>query len=252
MEERIEFPDDSIAITILYDNNLYDHELKTAWGFSCLVKLPYKTILFDTGGDSSILLSNMAKLDVDPQEVNAVFLSHIHGDHIGGLAGFLKRNNKVTVYLPKSFPQSIKAEIRSFSAKIEEVDRPKKLFENVYTTGELGTGIIEQAFIIKTPQGLLVITGCAHPGVLTVIQKAMEITGDKVYLLLGGFHLMGASFPRIESIIKEVLRLGVKKVGPCHCTGDEAKEIFKGQYGSHYLACGVGRKILIHRACYQK
>ena len=80
----------------------------------------------------------------------------------------------------------------------------------------------------------------------------MEITGDKVYLLLGGFHLMGTSSSRIASIVGEFFRLDVKKAVPCHCTGDEAKGIFKSQYDSRYLACGAGRKILIYFADYQK
>jgi len=145
-----------IEIIILYDNNAYDKKLRPAWGFSCLVKLPHKSILFDTGGDRSILLANLEKLEIDPQEIEVVFLSHIHGDHVGGLAGFLRKNSNVVVHLPESFPQRFKDRIKALGATVEEVDGSKELFDNVYTTGELGTGIIEQSLIIKTDKGLLI------------------------------------------------------------------------------------------------
>ena len=234
-----------IEIIILYDNNAYDKKLRPAWGFSCLVKLPHKSILFDTGGDRSILLANLEKLEIDPQEIEVVFLSHIHGDHVGGLAGFLRKNSNVVVHLPESFPQRFKDRIKALGATVEEVDGSKELFDNVYTTGELGTGIIEQSLIIKTDKGLLIITGCAHPGVVTIIKRAMELTGDKVCLILGGFHLAGASTSKIESIIDDFFRLGVKKVSPCHCTGEKASALFEERYGADFFECGVGRRILI-------
>ena len=83
-------PGPEVTIAIIYDNNEYDSRLTTAWGFSCIVRFPQKIILFDTGGDSAILLSNMVKLGINPEEINTVVLSHAHGDHTGGLNDFLK------------------------------------------------------------------------------------------------------------------------------------------------------------------
>lgn len=130
----------SPELAIVYDNYPFDNRLHTAWGFSCLVRLSQKTILFDTGGDSSTLLHNMRQLQIEPEEVDVVVLSHIHGDHVGGLGGFLKQNSAVTVYLPKSFPQSFKDKVQSLGAKVEEVDEARELLSGVYTTGELGGG----------------------------------------------------------------------------------------------------------------
>jgi 7,8-dihydropterin-6-yl-methyl-4-(beta-D-ribofuranosyl)aminobenzene 5'-phosphate synthase len=106
-----------LRLIIVYDNNEYDPRLKTKWGFSCLVEGLEKTILFDTGADSATLLSNMKKLKIDPAEVDAIVLSHIHGDHVGGLSGFLEENSDVIVYLPESFPGSFKDEVRSKASR---------------------------------------------------------------------------------------------------------------------------------------
>ena len=236
----------SPELIIVYDNNPFDEQLRTSFGFSCLVRLPQKTILFDTGGDSSTLLYNMRRLQIDPGEVDAVVLSHIHGDHVGGLGGFLEQNSQVTVYLLKSFPGSFKDEVKALSARVEEIYEPRQLYPDVYTTGELGNGIREQSIILRTVQGLVIITGCAHPGIVHIVQRAKEIARDEeVYLVMGGFHLSGASPVRIESIIQTFERLHVKKVAPCHCSGDETRHLFEKRYGEDYIESGVGRKIAL-------
>jgi 7,8-dihydropterin-6-yl-methyl-4-(beta-D-ribofuranosyl)aminobenzene 5'-phosphate synthase len=231
-------------IIIVYDNNPFDSRLKTAWGFSCLVRLPERTILFDTGGDSSILLYNMHQLQIEPKEVEAVVLSHIHGDHVGGLGDFLEQNNSVTVYLPRSFPQTFKDDVTYLGAKVEEIYEAKELMPGIYSTGELGDGIKEQSLIITTSKGLVIITGCAHPGVVNIIRKAKEVVPDSnVYLVVGGFHLSGASAAELESIIDSFRQLGVEKVGPCHCSGDQARRLFEQRYSEGYIEGGVGKRI---------
>lgn len=89
---------DRLRIAVVYDNNPYKAGFTTAWGFACVIKGTEKTILFDTGGNSAVLLNNMQQLGIDPEEIDIVVLSHIHGDHVGGLNGFLKENFNVTVY----------------------------------------------------------------------------------------------------------------------------------------------------------
>jgi 7,8-dihydropterin-6-yl-methyl-4-(beta-D-ribofuranosyl)aminobenzene 5'-phosphate synthase len=243
--EQTAGPSAPLTITITYDNNPYDDRLKTAWGFSCLLRLPEKTILFDTGGDSSILLDNMEQLQIDPKEIDVVVLSHIHGDHVGGLGGILNQNSDVTVYLPASFPQGLKEDIKLYGAEVQEVDEPRELFDGVYTTGELNGGIREQSLIVKTDEGLVIITGCAHPGVVNIVQRAREIAVDRVYLLLGGFHLGGASASQIDSIIDSFEQLEVERVAPCHCSGDTARRLFRDHYGEGYVECGVGRRVTL-------
>ena len=228
-----------IMSIIIYDNNPFDRRLKTAWGFSCLVRLAAKTILFDTGGDSPTLLYNMDQLQIDPREIDMVMLSHMHGDHVGGLAGFLKQNGEVTVYLPRSFPQRFKDEVRSCRARVEEVHEAREILEGIYTSGELDGGIKEQSLIINTEEGLVVITGCAHPGVVNIVHKAKEMVKGELYLVLGGFHFPPAS------AVQQFKGLGVKNAAPCHCSGDESRRLFKEHYASNYIECGAGAKIVI-------
>lgn len=235
-----------VTITIIYDNNRCDNRLGTGWGFSCLVRLPEMTILFDTGGNGSILLNNMTGLRIDPQEIDAVILSHAHGDHVGGLADFLEQNSDVTIYMPASFPQQLKARVRHQGARIEEVHRAGEISHGVLTTGELDGGIREQSLVIDCPQGLMVITGCAHPGIVNIVQKAKEIGESRVHLVLGGFHLGSASASTVEGVIKDLVRLGVDRFAPCHCSGNELRRLLRQRFGLNCLDCGVGKVITIN------
>jgi len=237
--------DRGIKITVVYDNNPYDPRLRSDWGFSCLVSLPERALLFDTGGDGGILLENMKKLGINPKGISMVFLSHIHGDHVGGLPAFLRQNNKVTVYVPGSFPARFKEEIRYSGARLEEVRQAKEVSPGVFTTGELDGGIQEQSLVLRSARGLVVITGCAHPGIVNMVRKAKEIGKDRIHLVLGGFHLGGANPSAIEKIIEIFLKLGVEKAAPCHCSGDRARKLFEKHFGSSYIPSGVGKGFTI-------
>lgn len=237
--------DSSITITVVYDNNEYNPELETAWGFSCLIKKQDKTILFDSGGNGKILLSNMNKLKLDPQQVRIVVLSHIHNDHVGGLEAFLEQNSNVTIYLPHSFPDAFKDKIKKYGAKIINVNKPLRISQNVYSTGELGTEIKEESLIINTEKGLIIITGCAHPGIVDIVRRAKEIMKTNVYLVMGGFHLKGMSERQIDGIVEEFKKEGVEKVGACHCSGDLARTIFEKAYHKDFIRVGVGKIIEI-------
>jgi len=233
------------TLITVYDNYQYDPKLQTDWGFGCVVKTKDKNILFDTGSNSPILLSNMEKMKIKPEEIDIIVLSHIHGDHTGGLLGFLEENSNVTVYVPTSFPESFKTEIREKGAKIAEIGKEMEINKGIYSTGELGTWIKEQSLIINTEKGLVVVTGCSHPGIVNIIKKTKELTHKKIYLVIGGFHLGGASDSELKGIINSFRELSVEKVAPCHCSGDRCRELFKDEYSDNFIANGVGKIIEI-------
>jgi 7,8-dihydropterin-6-yl-methyl-4-(beta-D-ribofuranosyl)aminobenzene 5'-phosphate synthase len=232
-----------LSITVIYNHNPYTEGLRAEWGFSCLIKGSEKTILFDTGGNGFFLLENMKKLGINPRKIDTVVLSHIHSDHVGGLKEFLDKNEHVTVYLPMSFPQKFKDNLLSASIKIMEVGDAIEICDGVYTTGELGAGIKEQSLLVHTTHGTIVITGCAHPGIVAVLKQAKDLVKDDILLAMGGFHLRGASQGDLEKILLSFRSMGVKFVGPCHCSGNLARQMFKEEYGDSYIHLGVGRVI---------
>ncbi len=234
-----------LIITVVYDNNPYNEILETAWGFSCVIKGLDKTILFDTGGDGEILLDNMEKLGVNPGEIELVVLSHIHGDHVGGLESLLEENPEVVVYLLRSFPGSFKDDIKNYGTKIVEVENPLEITKNAYSTGVLGVLIKEQSLILRTEKGLIVITGCAHPGIVKIVSKAKDLLDEDVLFVMGGFHLGGESKREIEKILSDFKELGVRYAGPCHCSGSTARGLFEKEYKKNFIKVGVGRVITI-------
>ena len=263
-------------ITVIYDNNPYKEGLETGWGFSCLVTGMEKSILFDTG-PGQVLLDNMEKLAVKPDEIDIVFLSHIHGDHTGGLNSFLEKNSNVTVYLLKSFPEKFKDEVRSSGAKIVEIQQSLKICEDVYSTGQVGGWMKEQSVIIRTDKGLAIITGCAHPGIVKIINPVrnyrQQVIGaecptsngvntardliksglrqglrpdeDDIHLLMGGFHLEWTTKGKMEKIISTFKQMGVRYIAPAHCTGEKARSLFEEHFGKNYINIGVGKVITL-------
>ncbi len=238
---------DVITITTVYDNNAFIEGLTPSWGFSCMVQGLEKTILFDTGADGDVLLANMEQLGLDPQLVQVVVLSHLHGDHTGGLTDFLGLNRQVEVYLLDSSSSSLKRKVTDAGAQLVLVREPEQICQGAFLTGQMGKVIPEQALVLKTGQGLAIITGCAHPGITAVIERSREIGEGSAYLVMGGFHLYGAFRQQVGEILDKFHDLGVVKVSPCHCTGPEAIEMFREAYGEDYIQNGVGQVITLER-----
>lgn len=231
-----------VALTIVYDNNrsaVGSETLRTSWGFACWVETGETTVLFDTGGDGATLMHNLTALELDPLAVDAVVLSHAHGDHTGGLDALLRAGARPVVYVPASFSRSFKDGLRA-STEVVEVTGAVQIEPGVHTTGEVGGHIIEQSLVVHTDDGLIVVTGCAHPGVVNMVRRASELFDAQITLVVGGFHLGGASVPEIERAIAGLRELEVQRVAPCHCTGDTARQLFSRAFGEDCALAGVG------------
>ncbi|MGF7118632.1 MBL fold metallo-hydrolase [Methanobacterium oryzae] len=211
-----------MKLRILYDNNARNG-FKEGWGFSCLIETSEEKILFDTGWNGNILLHNMKIAGVNPEEIDKIVISHSHWDHIGGLNHILNCAKEPEVYIPKSIPVNLKNEIKNY-ADIIEVSEAQKICENVWTTGELGDKIKEQSLLLKTEKGNIILTGCAHPGIESIIEKSMRF-GD-VYAVIGGFH---------DSDIELLNEIPI--IVPCHCT-EKIEEIKK--MSESYKTCFAG------------
>ena len=213
-----------MKVTIIYDNEVYKEGLVADWGFSCLVKVENTPkILFDTGANGSILLSNMEKLGIDPASIDKVFISHSHFDHIGGLSAFLNVRSQVRVYVPVSL-RGVRG-----AKEVISINEPQEFSERVFSTGELDG--VEQSMAVKTDKGIVLIVGCSHPKMAHILKAASQF--GKVYAIIGGLH----GFSEFE-LFKDL-----DLICPAHCTTYKAQ--IKSRYPDKYAGAGAGKVIEI-------
>ncbi len=199
-----------LSITVIYDNANYQENLAPDWGFSCLIRLGRKNILFDTGKDGDILLSNTDLLGIDLKRIHRIVISHLHQDHVGGLMSVLDIQPRVPVFLPE-LSQELSQQFQERGIKIITAQKPMQIDNGVFLTGALGQGIKEQGLIINTPLGLILVAGCSHPGIVNMIRHAKEMMNRPVFFVIGGFHTMPESPEGLSKVVNEFRLLGVKK-----------------------------------------
>jgi 7,8-dihydropterin-6-yl-methyl-4-(beta-D-ribofuranosyl)aminobenzene 5'-phosphate synthase len=272
-------PGSENRITILYDAIGKDPSMRKDWGFSALVEVGGKRILFDTGDNRDIFAANVKAKNVDLTKLDFVVLSHRHGDHMAGLAHVLSVNPTVKIYAPKesfgifgsSLPSSFyrKAEalppdMRYFDGKPPEVMTfgtawQGANFDLIDKTTEIAPGITlialvsqapgtlelkELSLAINTPDGLVLVVGCSHPGIDKIVEAAATIN-PKIQLIAGGFHLVVASdeaISRIVATLKDTFK--VENIAPGHCTGEPTFAALKQAFGDRYIYAGVGTSIV--------
>jgi len=210
-----------MRITIVYDNETSIAGVDSDWGFSCLVEAHGRTILFDTGANGSILLGNMKVLQIDPLTVEEIFISHSHFDHAGGLSEFINVNGDVTIYTPGSLRGIHPAR------NVLYVNDPLRLHQHFYSTGLLNN--IEQSLVVETAKGVVIIVGCSHPGVESILKASSRY--GKPRAIIGGLH----GFDDFQ------LLAGLDRVCPTHCT--QHKSEIAALYPDKYIAGGVGKVI---------
>jgi 7,8-dihydropterin-6-yl-methyl-4-(beta-D-ribofuranosyl)aminobenzene 5'-phosphate synthase len=237
----------ALRITVLVDNTTADPRLRAAWGFAALVEHAGHTLLLDAGGDPGIFLGNLDSLRIDVRHVGSIAVSHAHGDHVDGLPGLVERGVRVPLYMLPGFPPAFRERFGG-AFTLVEASRGQKLAPGVFTTGEMvdpAVRIPEQALVVPTDSGLVIITGCAHQGIVAAVRRAVELFHAPVYLVIGGFHLLDKSEPQVQEIIAEFRRLGVRKVGATHCTGERAIAMFSAAWGADFVRLGAGRVLVV-------
>jgi len=236
-----------MKIKILFDKETLDKNLHTGWGVSFLID---DKVLFDTGEKGEWLLGNMKKLGVDLNKIEAVVISHDHWDHKDGLWDLLKQRPGLRVYSCPGFGNGFKKKAKAFGADLIEVNKFTNIIDDIFSTGEIPgeyafMPMPEQALAVKTQKGIVILTGCAHPGIIKIIEEVKKNLPREIYLILGGFHLMEKDESTVKEIISKFRQLGIEKAGPTHCTGKNAIVLFKEEYKEDFLDVKVGQIIEI-------
>ena len=265
-------------ITVLYDAFGQNLALQKDWGYAALIEYGGKRILFDTGDNPAILAHNVKVLGVDLSKLDFVIMSHRHSDHMGGLNYLLSVNPKVKIYAPKenfgvygfSLPStfyrkdtSLPPAQRYYDGKPPEIMKfgsawPNANFELIEKTSEILPGIHlifqisdkpttmelrELSLAIDTPEGIVLVVGCSHPGLDKIVDAATKIN-KRIHMVTGGFHQVVAKDTEIEQIVTTLHdTYKVEFVAPSHCTGEPAFTAFKKTFGNHYIYAGLGTTI---------
>lgn len=183
-------------------------------------------MLFDTGAHPDILRANIAALRIDASRINAVVFSHEHSDHTGGVAALGYRSGLPT-YFPNSFGEATRAAFIKQGLRLFPVLKAAAVLPGFATSDEMGVQIREEAPVADIPEGLVVVVGCAHPGILSMLKQISAARKRPIYMVLGGLHLLQTPAAEVNRIAGEFKAMGVAYAGPAHCTGDEAIKLFR-------------------------
>jgi 7,8-dihydropterin-6-yl-methyl-4-(beta-D-ribofuranosyl)aminobenzene 5'-phosphate synthase len=267
-------------VTVLYDAFGRDPALQKDWGYAALVESGGKRILFDTGNNAQVLERNARARNVDLAQLDFVVMSHRHGDHMGGMSYLLTRNPTVRIYaskegfgvygsdLPGTFYRkdpSLASEQRYYGgtppdrmvfgsawpqANITLIEKTTEILPGIHlialVSDKPGTlELRELSLALDTPDGMVIVVGCSHPGIDTIVKAAAAINPN-LLLVAGGFHLVVAKDPEIDTIAA-VLRdtYKVAFVAPGHCTGEPTFTALRKQFGDRYLYAGLGTTLAL-------
>ena len=213
---------------ILFDNHPICDECHSLWGFSAYLK-EYK-LLFDTGSNGRVLLKNMQKLNINIDEIEYIFITHSHWDHIGGLDSIIELNPNITLFIPSSLSKHLIKDLKSMVKNVIIcTKKPMKLFDNLYTTGLLGSDMPEQSLIIDAKEPI-VLSGCGHFGIENITQVAKEFLKKDILHIKGGFHLLNSDELKIAETVNKLKTMGVIYSEATHCTGLKAMNIFSREF----------------------
>jgi len=269
-----------MRITVLYDAFGKDAAMAKDWGYAALVEINGKRILFDTGNDPGILAKNAKARGADLTRLDFVVLSHRHSDHIGGFSALRRVNPKVRIYAPREnfgvfgsdLPgtfyrrdESLPAEMRYYGGAPPETMKfgtvfPGANIQLVDKTTEVAQGFTlialisdapgtkelkELSLAINTPDGVVLVVACAHPGIEAIVAEAAKIN-PHIHFIAGGFHLVVAQDPAIEKVTAALHdTYKVDYIAPGHCTGEPTFAALQKAFGDRYLYAGLGTTLAV-------
>ena len=234
-----------MKLTLIAEGSTKWQRFIRRWGVSFLIG---ENVLFDTLGDSGVLLSNIRKFNINTAKIKHIVLSHDDWDHIAGVWYLIPNRKDITVYVCPGFKQEIKDRIASYGAKLVEAGKTTQIIGDIYSAGELcgeseGKKKYEQSVVIKTTDGLAVICGCAHPGVANIVRHVKESFQESVRSLIGGFHLKDNADETNFNIIEDLQGLGIRRIVPMHCTGKRAAEAMRVAFGDGFTRVKEGDSV---------
>jgi len=226
-------------IRILYENRA-NEGLIAGWGFAASVRIGETRILFDVGADKMVLEHNAEAVGVDLESTDVLVLSHEHCDHLGAVSAAFHKG--LRVYVPHAFARRFRFSTSSGMMSYP-VKKPIEIAPGIMSIGQHGRKIPEQAILVHGKDGPVLVTGCAHPGIVKLARKATELAGKPLHLALGGFHLFRDEEDQVRTIARELTELGVQRIAPCHCTGEKAMLVLKETFADRFTEIRAGSTI---------
>jgi 7,8-dihydropterin-6-yl-methyl-4-(beta-D-ribofuranosyl)aminobenzene 5'-phosphate synthase len=268
-------------IVTLVDNVVYKQNLKAEHGLSFLVKTATTQLLFDTG-QTDLFMHNANVLGEDLQQVAHVVVSHGHYDHTGGLFAFLKMNTHATLWMHplavENKQSTATGEARAigipfgldeFSHRIKLVDKAVEIEPNVWllpqialrTTYETANPKLlvqqhgqlipdpfndELVMYLRHPEGLVLVSGCAHRGIVnTLLAVSAHANCNHFKLVTGGTHLNGAPSHRLEATAEALTNMAIDSFMPNHCTGIAAYSYLAAKLPFHTAYSQTGSVVCV-------
>ena len=267
-----------LKISVVVENSVYKQALLAEHGLSVLIECGTEKILMDTG-QGKALFNNLTVMNISLDDIHKLILSHSHYDHTGGVMNFLmKKSTPTEIYIhpeamkpcfskrngtvrPIGLSEPVIDMFENGDYDIRFTEKPTEVYSNVWVTGSVprmekypmtdrfysdGNAAVEniipddQTTFIETEKGIVVIAGCCHAGIIPTLEYIKSLTDNSVYAVIGGMHLIHASREQQEEVLDYLVDNGVQIIAPLHCSGFDAKALFKERLGDKYLNLYAG------------
>jgi len=241
---------ESLRVTTIVENDIWQEGLASSWGLSVYAEALMENgkthkVLMDTSGSFKVLFKNSSRIGIDLAEVDRIFISHWHGDHVGALSQLLPLiGHSVPVYIPSIDRFGVR-KIEKENGRPIVCSEATELVEGLISTGEMSNGLSEHSLLVNVKgKGLIVLVGCSHPGIIKILKRARQVSHvNTVYGVIGGFHI---SEKKAGIEIGEFLKkLNVEIASPCHCTSQDARKGIAEVVREKYVSNGSGKTITI-------